>query len=188
MQRVFSANDLLDNAIDVSTPVFLDTTSWREFQLWAKENLRQLKVPLTKGLTFWIFVEELSRTEPSLYELYLKDQEIEEDEDLSEEEVEEETDDSFVSFENQLANNLGVRFHSEQLPPEDIPYKTFLYEVQEIYFHDVKNRERCDRHAEFTFLLRRAMRNEDTLRVLTAQPAFQRLVNAEIYLFPKYDV
>jgi len=54
--------------------------------------------------------------------------------------------------------------------------------VQEIYFHDVTNRERCDRHAEFVFLSRRAARSENKLRVLTAQPAFQRLVNAEIFL------
>lgn len=179
MQRVFSADDLFEGNIDVTAPIFLDTTSWREFQNWSKQNHQKIKGLLEQGLVFCIFDAELKHTEPELYKRYAADKETpEEDEEVDEDE------ELPVSFEKELEINLGIKFHPQTLPAEDVSYKTFFYEVQTVYFHDVTNREKCDRHAEFIFLTRRAARSENKLRVMTAQPAFQRLVNAEIFLIP----
>lgn len=187
MPRIFSADDLLNGTVDVITPVFLDTTSWREFQGWSRQNLTVLQKALKDGLRFWIFKDELLFTEPKLYELYRQDQ-IREDGEIDDQTEEDEDNEDAIapilSFESQMETNLGIKLHEEELPTADPTIKTFFYEVQEIYFHDVTNRERCDRHAEFVFLSRRAARSENKLRVLTAQPAFQRLVNAEIFLIP----
>jgi uncharacterized protein (TIGR02391 family) len=188
MPRVFSADALLNGTVDVTTPVFLDTTSWKAFTAWSQQNLKALQTMLGQGLVIWIFPHELSYTEPKLYSLYLKDQEIdEEDSEVANKGNDDEDVDEIepiISFEQRLESDLGIRFHPETLPNADISYRTFLYEIREIYFHDVSNHERRDRHEEFVFLTRRAARNDDILRVLTAQPAFQRLVNAEVFLIP----
>lgn len=187
MPRVFSADELLNDTFDVTTPVFLDTTSWQAFQDWSKQNLIALQHALKSGLRFWIFKSELSYTQPRVYRLYLEDQLREDSEidDLAEAiEAAETKVETILSFESRLEANLGIKFHEEELPSGNETYRTFLYEVQEIYFHDVSNRERCDRHAEFVFLSRRASRSENKLCIMTAQPAFQRLVNAEIFLLP----
>jgi uncharacterized protein (TIGR02391 family) len=188
MPRVISADNLLDSAFDASIPVFLDTTSWREFDGWARQNLPALQNALKGGLRFWIFKNELSLTQPKLYALYQAEQYQEDTEEISEPLTKEDEDadelPSILSFENRMESNLGIKFHEEELPQVDPTLQTFFYEVQEIYFHDISNRERIDRHAEFVFLSRRAARSENKLRVLTAQPAFQRLVNAEIFLIP----
>ena len=175
MPRVFSADDLLQDNDNVTIPVFIDTTSWNEFTDWAETNHRELKKLQQEGLRFWIFEDELEETEPDLYQRHMLDKKAEDEEE----------DIAGVTFEQEIRDKLGVQFHREKLPPKtDVSSKAFFYEVQEIYFHDVTNRERCDRHAEFVLLSRRAARSENKLRVLTAQPAFQRLVNAEIFLIP----
>lgn len=187
MSRVFSADALLNGTIDRSVPIFLDTTSWREFDEWVRQNLPALQSALKSGLRFWIFKDELSFTQPKLYARYQEEQNQEDIEANEEVEADEGNADelpSVLSFESQMENNLGIRLHEEQLPGNDPTLQTFFYEVQEIYFHDVQNREKCDRHAQFVFLSRRAARSENKVRVLTAQPAFQRLVNAEIFLIP----
>ena len=188
MSRVFSADTLLNGIVDTSVPVFLDTTSWREFDDWVRQNLPSLQTAIKGGLRFWIFKDELSFTQPKLYARYQEEQN-QEDEDEDNEAAEAVEDDvnklpSVLSFESQMENNLGIKFHEEQLPGNDPTLQTFYYEVQEIYFHDVPNREKCDRHAQFVFLSRRAARSENKVRVLTSQPAFQRLVNADIFLIP----
>lgn len=187
MSRVFSAGTLLNGTVDTSVPVFLDTTSWREFDDWVRQNLPALQTAIKGGLRFWIFKDELSFTQPKLYARYQAEQNQEETEATEAVETDEDDMDelpSVLSFESQMENNLGIKLHEEQLPGNDPTLQTFFYEVQEIYFHDVQNREKCDRHARFVFLSRRAARSENKLRVLTAQPAFQRLVNAEIFLIP----
>lgn len=174
MPRVFSADELIKGTLDISVPVFIDTTSWSSFTEWAEVNHQRLHELQKEGLKLWIFEDELSRTEPDLYERHLSDKRAEDaDEDIV-----------GVTFEQEIRDKLGVRFHREKLPLDSIPYQAFRYEIQEVYFHDVTNRERCDRHAEFVFLSRRAARNEHGLRVMSAQPAFQRLVNAEVFLIP----
>lgn len=172
MQKVFSANDLLQKSDDVAVPVFIDTTSWNEFTEWAETNHPKLKELQQEGLRFWIFEDEFKETEPELYQRHKSDQEAEDEEE----------DIAGVTFEQEIGDKLGVRFHREKLPPRtDVSYKAFFYEAQFAYFYELTNREKSERHSEFTYLTRRAAHNSDKLRILTAQPAFSNVKNVEVF-------
>lgn len=187
MKRIYHANELLSEDIsDLRVPVFLDSTSWREFDYWFRSNTRRLRGRLAQGLSFTIFADELQHTQPVWHKTYLEEQTDQGDGiQVPDENQPEDTDvesDALITLEAKLRDNLGVHLNNEQLPESEISFTALLNELQYIYFHDVANPELCSRHAEFLYLVRRASRNENKIRILTAKPAFQRITNAEIFL------
>ncbi len=167
-KAVHPAERLLDEAIDVNTPIFLDSTSWDYFRKWIADRLPQFKARIEKGLTLWVFEAEFAKTQPRLFNKYKEQQStLDELED--------------IPIGLQLEDELGIRFLDDHLPEDSDEY---VYEIQQIYFHDEINPRLRTTHAEFMLLGRRAARNEPNLRILTAFPAFQRTINAEVFVLP----
>jgi len=188
MQRVYSSDDLLNGTIvDTSVPLFLDTTSWSAFYDWVTGDATRLNQWLSQDGSVWIFAEELQHTQPNLYAQYTQDIQSEKEEDVGEETSDDESDEEtepIRAFEDQLENRLRVKINPEKLPSRDAPLQTFLYEVKDVYFGEVVQEYNRDRHAEFMYLARRAARNEDKLRILTAKSAFSKVAKAEVFMIP----
>ena len=182
-QRVFSIEQLLEMHDDFDIPVYVDSTSYKAFETWSEENMNLLYSCALKGLRFWVFAEELKHTHSELYGVYKKSLALAKSKD-NEMPVDHEQDD-LSSLIEQFEYTIGLKFDPLSLDFTDSTYQLFRGEVQDMYFHDVENRTKCDRHAQFLCLARLASRNEERLRIVTTESAFQRIANAQIFLIPQ---
>lgn len=167
-RAVYPAERLLDEATDLNARIFLDSTSWDYFRKWVAVRLPEFKARIEKGLTLWVFEAEFAKTQPKLFNIYMEQQN-----------TLDELDDVPIGL--QLEDELGIRFLDDRLPQDSEEY---VFEIQQIYFHDEINMRLKATHAEFMLLGRRAARNEPCLRILTAFPAFQRTIDAEVFVLP----
>jgi len=145
---------LLDASFDVNIPVYLDVTSLIQFATWGRDNVADL-VHRIRNKGLQIVVFEEQFKKAYPNETYR---------DLAES--------SLTTFE--------VTF--DEIAWNDLD-ATFATELEGIYFHDeVGNKKNL--HSRFLVLSRHATSNQHRLRIITAYPAFQRLVDADIYILP----
>jgi hypothetical protein len=149
-----SIEDLLGATFDVNIPLYLDVTSLVQFATWGRDNVAAL-IHRVRNEGLQIVVFE-----EQLKKAYPNE-----------------------TYREQAENNLAtfeVTFDEITWNDLDATYST---ELEGIYFHDeVGNRRNL--HSRFLVLARHATSNQHRLRIITAYPAFQRLVDAEIYILP----
>jgi uncharacterized protein (TIGR02391 family) len=147
---------LLADTDDIDIPVFFDVTSLDAFRIWLRQNKPKRNLLLER------INDGLELT-------------------VFTEQLKSVTGNRYEKWK-QFLDNLQFTFDNSQW---DRQYdELFTSELQTVYFHD----ERTDLsrgHAEFVVLARQNGRTLSKTRLLTVHSAFQRLLNAEIFLLSK---
>lgn len=160
--------DLIADKADLDVPVFFDTTSYDQFDLWTKlqpKEYKELKRRVAEGLKIVVFEEQLESTHPgALDEPELED---EDDEPPPPHPVKAKLDELDVEF-------LNSRWHRSQ--------DKYATELEMIYFHDDA---KARNHAEFFIMARFAHNSssrDEPLRILTGYTPFLRTKQTEVIM------